>query len=224
MDAVANVFSSGGAEVAVAIGSAALQGAITGAIVGAAVAVIKGEDDIGRTALRGAMIGGIAGGIAKGISIYQTSTMTGQPAQKVATDPLLPDAEAGKLVKPVVEVEVAKDEQGRSAQKSEELAADQNLRAASRDRVYAGIGQGLASGIGVVGAEMVSDKSSEKRVKKEIEAEKDLERLKYRHESDLVAGNVQGQYVAATAISEVPTWWDRHLLGTAPQNTGLLQA
>lgn len=207
------------------VATAAVKGAITGCIVGAAVAAIKG-DDVEKGAIRGALIGGVTAGVTKGLAYASyASTGLGSDPGSVNTGMddstgISPPSEAVKTVaEPVIDVEIQKREIAAATKEaSKEAAAAQ----ASRDKIYSGIGQGLASGVGAVGASMIESKRAEKQSEKEIEAQRESERLRYSQESERIAGNVPGQFEAETSRSEIPAWWNRHLVDER-LNKGLLE-
>ena len=156
---------------------------------------------------------------------YHTSTMTGQTPQAVAADPLADPGGIEDVSKMGVDIKQSQIEQADiQADINKDIAAQNaaTKTAASRSKIYAGIGQGLASGVGAVGAGIVSSRSDEKRLKEEVRAEDELMRLKFAREDERIAGNVPGQFESEVGRVEIPSWWNRHLADER-MNRGLLE-
>ena len=208
--------------------TAVINGAIVGCVIGAASAAISGQSIL-RGALKGAAIGGVTAGIARGIQISASAqTVAKVPSATAASEGVtaatetptaaLAGSQTDKALLPgnlgTTSQNIANVPTSTMSAASTPTAKSGLLSGVSDGaaKIYAGVGEGLFSGLGTVGAQM-------------IKSESDKEIAEYKAKmSESIPSKFEAQTVNVTPPSNWSSqnWWDKHLNTSSYNKNGLL--
>lgn len=218
---------AGGAAVAVgattaasaiaAAASSIVMGAITGAMIGAATALVTGQN-VFKGALKGAALGGISSGIISVVGMATGVLSSTEQLAKVGVDSSSfgkPDVPQATPTAPNTSVSGSENSASGAIQKTADVAnkAEQTgllsktvesgkdvIKSAKESKFWSGIGEGLARGVGDVGAAIMSSDSS-----------KDLAKWQDERDRARIANNIPGTFQAQTVNAKIPNWWNKYL-------------
>lgn len=220
---VAGVFGA----TAGAVATAAVTGAIAGAVIGAVTALVTGGN-VFKGALKGAAIGGVTAGVFKGVSIASTgasSTASGSAAvgtragagfaagKNISAAPEVLRSGASKALTDAGTkgLQAIQSVPVPAAPSSGILSGAASTVPSTQSAIYAGMGEGFASGLGAVGAEMIAG-----------DREKDIAEFEADQIQKLRSQNVPGKFESQVAYMNLPNWWDEHLNPNVNTSGGLL--
>lgn len=215
------VGAAGGTAAAVsagaAVGSAVAVGVVSGAVIGAATAAATGGD-IFQGAVKGAVIGGVSAGVVSGLGMatglasseaqLASQGLSVSPAGEVA--PLSVAPSEGILASGATSVDQTIPNQTMvpaGAPASTGSVADMSYVAPAKKamspettKILSGVGEGIAKGVGEVGA-----------AKMEAESAKELAEWEQQQDQLNIQRNIPGEFQARTASITIPDWWGTSL-------------